>query len=64
MPTTKRKTYTSSEVKKRYNDKTYTRFQVSLRKDNDAELIQFIEEQKKTGKSVTDVIRTLYNNSK
>lgn len=28
-----RKTHTSSEVKRRYNDKTYTRISVSVKKD-------------------------------
>lgn len=61
---TKRKTHTSNEVKKRYNDKTYTRFQVSLRKDEDADLIAYIEEQKASGASVTEAIRKLYKKSK
>ena len=60
----KRKTYTSSEVKKRYNDKTYTRFQISLRKDEDAELIAYIEQAKQNGESVTEAIRKLYKKSK
>lgn len=43
MTTTPRKTTTSSEVKNRWNAKTYKRFQVSLRKDEDAELIKAVE---------------------
>ena len=61
---TKRKTHTSSEVKKRYNDKTYTRFQISLRKDEDAELIAYIEQAKQNGESVTEAIRKLYKKNK
>ena len=64
MPTAKRKTHTSSEVKKRYNDKTYTRFQISLRKDEDAELIAYIEQAKQNGESVTEAIRKLYKKNK
>lgn len=64
IATTKRKTHTSTEVKKRYNDKTYTRFQISLRKDDDAELIAYIEEQKQNGISVTEIVRNLYNSQK
>ena len=60
----KRKTHTSSEVKKRYNDKTYTRFQISLRKGEDAELIAYIEQAKQNGESVTEVMRKLYKKSK
>ena len=38
-----RKTTTSTEVKKRWNAKTYTRDQVNLRKVEDAELIKAVE---------------------
>lgn len=38
-----RKTTTSTEVKNRWNAKTYKRYQVSLRKDEDSDLIQFVE---------------------
>lgn len=42
----KRKTTTSTEVKARYNSKAYKRYQVYLRQDDDADLIQLIEENK------------------
>ena len=38
-----RKTTTSTEVKNRWNAKTYKRYQVSLRKEEDADLIQYVE---------------------
>lgn len=38
-----RKTTTSTEVKKRWNAKTYKRYQVNLRKVEDAELIRAVE---------------------
>lgn len=38
-----RKTTTSSEVKQRWKAKTYKAYQVNLRKDEDAELIAFVE---------------------
>ena len=41
-----RKTTTSTEVKNRWNAKTYKRYQVSLRKDEDAELIRAVEKLK------------------
>lgn len=38
-----RKTYTSSEVKARWNKKTYKAYQVNLRYDSDQRLIDFVE---------------------
>jgi len=37
---------TSSEVKNRWNAKTYKRYQISLRKDEDSEIIEFVESVK------------------
>ena len=51
-----RKTTTSSEVKNRWTAKTYKRYQVSLRKDDDANLIAFVESVKDTI-GVTDIFR-------
>lgn len=47
---------TSTEVKNRWNAKTYKRYQVSLRKDDDSDLIQFIE-QNKTKHGTTELFR-------
>ena len=44
---TKRKTTTSTEVKERYKKKTYKRYIVSFRKEEDADLIDLIESTKK-----------------
>lgn len=44
---TKRKTTTSTEVKERYKKKTYKRYIVSFRKEEDADLINLIESTKK-----------------
>lgn len=38
--------YTSSEVKNRWNAKTYKRFQVNFRVDTDQEIIDYIEANK------------------
>lgn len=38
--------YTSSEVKNRWNAKTYKRFQVNFRVDTDKEIIDYIEANK------------------
>ena len=42
----KRKSKTSTEVKARWNASNYKRYQVYLRRDEDADLIQFIEKNK------------------
>ena len=55
----KRRTHTSSEVKKRYNDKTYQRYQLTLRKTEDADLIERIENEKASGLSTTEAIKKL-----
>ena len=41
-----RKTFTSTDVKRRYNEKTYKRIILYLRYDEDAELLEFIEANK------------------
>lgn len=41
-----RKTTTSTEVKARWNAANYRRYQIYLRVDDDADLIQWIEQQK------------------
>ena len=38
--------YTSSEVKNRWNAKTYKRFQVNFRVDTDQEIIDYIDANK------------------
>lgn len=55
----KRKTYTSSEVKKRYNDKTYKKYSINLRKVEDSEIISLIESEKEKGFGTTDAIKNL-----
>lgn len=53
----KRKTRTSNEVKKRYNDKTYKQYAIKLRYDTDGPLIQAIERLKEQGISTTEAIK-------
>lgn len=43
-----RKTTTSTEVKQRWEAKTYKKYLVRLRPDTDAELIAYLEERKDT----------------
>ena len=42
-----RKTHTSTEVKNRWNEKTYRRYQTFFRYDTDKDLIDWIEAHKK-----------------
>ncbi len=41
-----RKTHTSTEVKQRWNDKTYRRYQAFFRYDTDKDIIDWIENHK------------------
>ena len=41
-----RKTHTSTEVKQRWNEKTYRRYQAFFRYDTDKDIIDWIEEHK------------------
>lgn len=57
MPETKRRTTTSTAVKRRYNDKTYTRFFADLRNEDYAEINEFIQSR---GWSKADFIKAAY----
>lgn len=52
----KRKTVTSYEVKRRYDVKTYKKYGVCLRVDDDADLIRYIDEHKES-KGTTEIFR-------
>lgn len=52
-----RKTTTSTEVKNRWNQKTYKRIMVSLRKDDDADLIAWFNQHKERF-GPTEIFRT------
>ena len=55
---TARKTTTSNEVKQRWKNKTYKAYQVNLRKEEDADLIEFVEGLRKSDKiGTTDIFR-------
>ena len=56
MSDTKRRT-TSTAVKQRYIDKTYTQFNVRLRNEDAAEILEFIESR---GWSKADFIKAAY----
>ena len=53
----KRRTTTSTAVKQRYNDKTYTQFNVRIRHEDAAEILEFIESR---GWSKADFIKAAY----
>ena len=55
----KRKTYTSSAVKKRYNDKTYRSYHLTLRMDSEGELIEKLDALISAGMSQSEAIKTL-----
>lgn len=55
----KRKTHTSTEVKAKYNKKTYKNYNVNLRIKEDADIIQKIEIEKEKGASTTEAFRNL-----
>lgn len=58
MSNEKRRTTTSTAVKQRYLDKTYTQFNVRLRNEDAAEILEFIESK---GWSKADFIKTAYD---
>ena len=53
----KRRTTTSTAVKQRYNDKTYTQFNVRIRNEDAAEILEFIESR---GWSKADFVKAAY----
>ena len=49
---------TSSEVKNRWNEKTYKRLSLFLRKEEDKEYIEYLENRRaETGESLADIIK-------
>ena len=55
----KRKTYTSNEVKQRYNKKTYQQYGVKFRLQEDAEIIQLVEQEKAKGYNTSEAFKRL-----
>lgn len=55
----RRKTRTSSAVKKRYNDKTYKAYTLTLRKVEDKSVIDRIEAKKAEGYKTSEAIKAL-----
>lgn len=53
----------TTEQKAAWNAKTYKRYQIYLRKDEDADLIQYIE-QNKSYLGTTELFRTALENQK
>ena len=46
MPRRQRRTQTSTQVKQRYKDKTYKRYQVYLKIDEDRSIIEWVDTHK------------------
>lgn len=61
MTDTKRRTTTSTAVKQRYIDKTYTEFRTKLRNEDYAEIDEFIQSK---GWSKADFVKKAYENLK
>lgn len=59
MEKSKRKTATSSEVKMRYNAKTYKHYGIDLRYDTDSDIIEAVEKLKSNGLSTKQAIAQL-----
>jgi hypothetical protein len=59
MEKSKRKTATSSEVKMRYNSKTYKHYGIDLRYDTDSDIIEAVEKLKSNGLSTKQAIAQL-----
>lgn len=57
-----RKTTTSTEVKTRWKQKAYQQYNVNLRKDDDKELIEYVERKKAEGYNTTEVFREALEN--
>ncbi|MCM1508998.1 MAG: hypothetical protein NC177_17960 [Ruminococcus flavefaciens] len=55
----KRKTYTSSEVKTRYNKKTYQQYSIKFRIVEDAEIIKLVEDEKSKGFATSEAFKRL-----
>lgn len=55
----KRKTHTSNEVKKRYNDKTYQQYALKLRKVEDADIIAMVDAERAKGYQTSEAIKNL-----
>lgn len=53
----KRRTTTSTAVKQRYNNKTYTQFNVRIRNEEAAEILEFIESR---GWSKAEFVKVAY----
>lgn len=49
---------TSSEVKQRWNEKTYRRLTLYLRKEDDKEYIEYLDKRRsETGESLAEIIK-------
>lgn len=51
---------TSNEVKARYHARAYSRYALTLHRERDCELIEYMEARKAAGVSPTATLRELY----
>lgn len=52
---------TNYAASKKWNRENYQSYTVSLRKDRDAEIIEYIENEKKSGKGITEIFRDIFD---
>ena len=52
---------TNFAASKKWNKENYKTYTISLRKDRDAEIIEYIENEKKSGKSITELFREIFD---
>lgn len=58
----KRKTHTSNEVIRRYQQKTYQQYALKLRKVEDADIIAMIDAERAKGYQTSEAIKNLIRN--
>lgn len=59
MADVKRKTFTSTAVKKRYNDKTYQSYTIRFRFDSDEKYINYFSALLSQGFSPSEIVKKL-----
>ena len=52
---------TNYAASKKWNRANYQTYTISLRKDRDAEIIEYIENEKQSGKGITELFREIFD---
>jgi len=51
---------TNYQASRKWNKENYKTYTISLRRDRDAEIIDYIEGEKQSGKSITELFRDMF----